>query len=130
MFGKIGTFTLTVRRGTMEKSTGLNDLPVLRHQRKGKPSQTKNYVLRHNSNSSARLLCLTSRINMITAQGYSKDPNIVPEGVAITFGKEMMEDQGGAKTFLTAFLKWMDRHEEGKSIPGLDKFLSYFTMAD
>lgn len=40
---------------------------------------------------------------MITAQGYSKDPSIMPEGIAITFGKEMLTDHGGLKTFLDGF---------------------------
>lgn len=50
---------------------------------------------------------------MITVHGYSKDPNIVPEGVAITFGREMMIEQGGMKNFLKYFLHWMDGHEDG-----------------
>lgn len=40
---------------------------------------------------------------MITADGYSKDPGIMPEGIAVTFGKDMMKDQGGAKQFLSYF---------------------------
>lgn len=40
---------------------------------------------------------------MITENGYSKDESIMPEGVAITFGKEMLIDHGGAHTFLKAF---------------------------
>ncbi|HXR84311.1 MAG TPA: hypothetical protein VN722_08385 [Hanamia sp.] len=50
---------------------------------------------------------------MITANGYSKDPNIIPEGIVITFGKEMMQEQGGAKLFLTTFIESMNTHEEG-----------------
>jgi hypothetical protein len=42
---------------------------------------------------------------MITVDGYSKDPNIVPDGIAITFGREMLVDHGGLKTFLTSFKK-------------------------
>lgn len=39
---------------------------------------------------------------MITATGYSKDPSIIPEGIAVTFGAEMIKEKGG----LHAFLKW------------------------
>lgn len=48
---------------------------------------------------------------MITANGYSKDPNIVPEGIVITFGKEMMKEQGGPKNFLSCFIECMNEHE-------------------
>lgn len=44
---------------------------------------------------------------MITATAYSKDPNIVPEGIVITFGKDMIKAQGGEKLFLSQFLKTM-----------------------
>lgn len=50
---------------------------------------------------------------MITATGYSKDTSILPEGIVITFGKEMIKEQGGLKTFLTVFLETMSHHEEG-----------------
>lgn len=45
---------------------------------------------------------------MITQKGYSKDSTIMPEGIVVTFGKEMMEEQGGAKRFLSNFLEQMD----------------------
>lgn len=48
---------------------------------------------------------------MITAYGYSKDM-LIPEGIAITFGKDMMKEQGGVKLFLENFLYTMSRHEE------------------
>lgn len=41
---------------------------------------------------------------MITATGYSKDPSIMPEGIAITFGKEMYHEKGG----LLKFLRWFN----------------------
>lgn len=41
---------------------------------------------------------------MITASGYSKDPSIMPEGIAITFGKEMYNEKGG----LLKFLRWFE----------------------
>lgn len=44
---------------------------------------------------------------MITEYGYSKDPNIVPDGIVITFGKEMMIEQGGVKEFLSGWLNIM-----------------------
>lgn len=44
---------------------------------------------------------------MITVTGYSKDPNIVPEGIAVTFGKEMMDNNGGYKAMLKLFLETM-----------------------
>lgn len=50
---------------------------------------------------------------MITANGYSKDQGIIPEGIAITFGKEMMIEQGGVKNFLTNFNYYMACYDEG-----------------
>lgn len=50
---------------------------------------------------------------MITANGYSKDPNLVPEGIVITFGKQMIKEQGGLLRFLKAFEKTMSQHEDG-----------------
>lgn len=41
---------------------------------------------------------------MITADGYSKDPNIIPEGIAITWSKEMIvEGYGNLLTFIRHF---------------------------
>jgi hypothetical protein len=45
---------------------------------------------------------------MITIDGYSKDPSLPPEGLAITFGKEMLQDHGGLRTFLKAFKRCLD----------------------
>lgn len=50
---------------------------------------------------------------MITANGYSKDPQIMPEGIVITFGREMMAEQGGPKLFLANFLQTMEDYEHG-----------------
>jgi hypothetical protein len=50
---------------------------------------------------------------MITATGYSKDPSILPEGIAVTFGKSMMEEQGGMKVFLQSFQESMQAWEKG-----------------
>lgn len=48
---------------------------------------------------------------MITAEGYSKDLSIRPEGVAITFGKEMMLNNGGQKEMMKYFLQTMSDPE-------------------
>lgn len=50
---------------------------------------------------------------MITSRGYSKDPGLMPEGIAITFGQDMMSEQGGIKNFLTVFQETMANYEEG-----------------
>ncbi len=50
---------------------------------------------------------------MITENGYSKDLSIMPEGVVITFGQKMIDEQGGLKTFLKAFQETMAKHENG-----------------
>lgn len=44
---------------------------------------------------------------MITENGYSKDSNIVPEGIVITFGREMMISNGGQKSMMQYFLNTM-----------------------
>lgn len=41
---------------------------------------------------------------MITKAGYSKDPGLIPEGVVITFGREMIAEKGG----LRAFIRWFE----------------------
>lgn len=50
---------------------------------------------------------------MITATGYSKDPSIMPEGIVVTFGKQMIQEQGGLKTFLSNFGRVMAEHVIG-----------------
>lgn len=40
---------------------------------------------------------------MITEKGFSKDYSILPEGIVITWGKEMIDLKGGLKKFLTYF---------------------------
>jgi hypothetical protein len=44
---------------------------------------------------------------MITADGYSKDPSIMPEGIVITWGKDMIDLKGGLKNFLSYFKEIM-----------------------
>ncbi|HEX7757055.1 MAG TPA: hypothetical protein VF421_17010, partial [Niabella sp.] len=36
-----------------------------------------------------------------------------PEGIAVTFGKQMIEEQGGLRVFLRAFEATMSQHENG-----------------
>lgn len=50
---------------------------------------------------------------MITATGYSKDLSIMPEGIAVTFGKDMIAEQGGLLNFLRGFNKVMAAHDRG-----------------
>lgn len=50
---------------------------------------------------------------MITKDGYSKDKGLRPEAIVVTFGVDMMNEQGGAHLFLKRFLLWMECHEEG-----------------
>jgi hypothetical protein len=45
---------------------------------------------------------------MITANGYSKDPMIQPEGIAITWGKDLVIEKGGLRNFLRYFNKVME----------------------
>lgn len=40
---------------------------------------------------------------MITANGYSKDLSIIPEGIVVTFGKVMIAEQGGLLRFIKNF---------------------------
>jgi hypothetical protein len=49
---------------------------------------------------------------MITKDGYSKDLSIKPEGVVITFGKEMMETNGGQKAVMKYFLDVMAKEDD------------------
>jgi hypothetical protein len=48
---------------------------------------------------------------MITQQGYSKDPTIIPEGIAVTFGKELIEKFDGVKRLLREF-DWCMRQDD------------------
>lgn len=44
---------------------------------------------------------------MITKEGYSKDTQIMPEGIVVTFGREMINEQGGLLCFLRNFEETM-----------------------
>jgi len=41
---------------------------------------------------------------MITPEGYSKDPTLPPDGICVTFGKEMIAEKGG----LLRFIRWFE----------------------
>jgi hypothetical protein len=44
---------------------------------------------------------------MITRTGYSKDPNIIPEGIVITWSLDMINLKGGLLSFIRYFEKTM-----------------------
>lgn len=49
---------------------------------------------------------------MITATGYSKDPSIIPEGIAITWSKDMIEEgYGSLRSFIDHFMQTMEDEE-------------------
>lgn len=48
---------------------------------------------------------------MITESGYSKDQSIMPEAIAVTFGRDMMNEQGGPGMFLKFFNEIMSDPE-------------------
>lgn len=50
---------------------------------------------------------------MITKEGYSKDMMLTPEGIVITFGQNMIQEQGGLLRFLKKFEVIMDNCEKG-----------------
>jgi hypothetical protein len=44
---------------------------------------------------------------MITIDGYSKDSGLLPEGIAITWGKDLIQEKGGLFSFIRFFEKSM-----------------------
>jgi hypothetical protein len=44
---------------------------------------------------------------MITAEGYSNDITIIPEGIAVTWGKDLIKEKGGLLSFIRYFEKLM-----------------------
>lgn len=68
---------------------------------------------------------------MITEYGYSKDKSIVPEGIAVTFGRDMMIEQGGFRKFLRFFNEimndpdswWMHKMKNRPTIEVADVFI-------
>jgi hypothetical protein len=72
---------------------------------------------------------------MITPQGYSKDPNLVPEGIAVTFGREMIDEKGGLLKFMRWFIGCMDDDESHwlhkcKNAPQSDILFVYIIIAN
>lgn len=72
---------------------------------------------------------------MITANGYSKDPNIIPEGVVITWGKDMINLKGGLKNFLKYFNDVMQDEntawlQKNKNEPKYDILFVYILVAN
>lgn len=67
---------------------------------------------------------------MITPNGYSKDPNIIPEGIVVTWGKDLIEEKGGLISFIRYFEQSLS-HPEGiwmhkcKNRPTMDNRLLY-----
>lgn len=45
---------------------------------------------------------------MITTEGYSKDIGIMPDGIAVTWGKDLIEEKGGLLSFIRYFEKIMN----------------------
>jgi hypothetical protein len=67
---------------------------------------------------------------MITADGYSKDPSIIPEGIAVTFGEGLIQWHGSVKQLLKEF-EWCMQQDEGvwyqkcRNRPGYEHELLY-----
>lgn len=49
---------------------------------------------------------------MITPEGYSQDPSILPEGIVVTWGKDLIQEKGGLLSFIRYFEQTM-ADEEG-----------------
>lgn len=49
---------------------------------------------------------------MITVNGYSKDPSIMPEGIAVTWGKDLIQEKGGLLAFIRYFEKTMNTEND------------------
>lgn len=71
---------------------------------------------------------------MITENGYSKDVSIMPEGIVITFGYDLIEYKGGLRSFIRHFL--LSMHDENctwlqkcKNAPKNDILYVYIIIA-
>lgn len=69
-------------------------------------------------------------LNMITESGYSKDTSIMPEGIVITWGKEMIQEKGGLKRFIRYFEVMMQQEgvtwlQKCKNKPRDEKHILY-----
>lgn len=49
---------------------------------------------------------------MITTVGYTKNPGIKPEGIVVTFGREMIAEKGGLLTFIRWFENIFQNEED------------------
>jgi hypothetical protein len=72
---------------------------------------------------------------MITTEGYSKDISMIPEGLAVTFGKDMIETHGGLKLFLKYFTKCINDEDSWwlhkcKNRPQFDVAYVYIILAN
>lgn len=72
---------------------------------------------------------------MITAQGYSKDPNIPPEGIVVTFGQQMIGEQGGLLHFIRGFEAVMNDDNDYwihtlSNFPTLEQDIVYLIVAN
>lgn len=74
---------------------------------------------------------------MITSNGYSKDPSIMPEGIVVTFSKKMIKEQGGLRHFLQVFEETMNGYEDGhywmhtcSNLPTMDIDHIYIVVAN
>ncbi len=67
---------------------------------------------------------------MIVPDGYSKDPNLIPEGIVVTWSKEVMQSHGGIRPFISEFKRVL-ADDEGiwmhncKNKPTQDQSLEY-----
>ncbi len=72
---------------------------------------------------------------MITQDGFSKDPTIQPEGIVITWGKDMIALKGGLKKFLFYFNDVMKNEDtiwlqKCKNAPQQDILYVYIIVAN
>ncbi len=72
---------------------------------------------------------------MITPEGYSKDKTIMPEGIVITWGKDMIDLKGGLKNFLYYFKEVMQDEDttwlqKCKNAPKNDIIYVYIIVAN
>lgn len=72
---------------------------------------------------------------MITAAGYSKDLSIRPEGIVITFGKDLVNEKGGLQVFTDNFERIMRRSDsyllqKCKNKPKFDTLLFVYIIVN
>ena len=72
---------------------------------------------------------------MITQQGYSNDSSIMPEGIVITWSRDMMNLKGGMLSFVRYFNKVMQDEnctwlQKCKNAPRIDVIHVYIIIAN